>query len=557
MSIKITSEEQILNPEIRALIIKEIVDSRENRERRFDALRKHEIYRDKNKKWILQGLANEGYKDITLYQMHNRAVNISICKKLVNKLAQAYIGGVSREVEDQASQESINQISDELDFDTKQRKSDRYRQLHRNTLTMIVPVESNKEPGKHELTMRIMAPWQYDVIEDNYDPTQPRIIVLSDFHEQHQLYQDTFSDQLRGSQGRRPAGERIIAGGDAIDQTIADSPSDKGMGDTPRKFIFWSDRYHFTCDAKGKTIASDSPEDQLNPIGVLPFVNIAVDQDGFFWAEGGEDIVDGSLLINKLLTDINFITYTQGWGQLVISAPNIPKKLIGGPDNAFTFEVKEGEPNPQVFYATSNPPIADWLETVKTTLAMLLSTNDLSPRNISAKLDVSNAASGVALLIEMSESTADIQEVQKVYQDKEPEVWEIIRLWHAMYHKNKLLVERFQNIPPFNDSNVKLKFHQMKPAISEKEQLDNIEKRKNIGINTMAELIQIDNPDLSIDDAKKRAEEIAEEKKSRQQSMMGDLMKNALPKAGASPDAVDSDKDQDDNGKIQPDKSAE
>jgi hypothetical protein len=234
-----------------------------------------------------------------------------------------------------------------------------------------------------------------------------------------------------------------------------------------------------------------------------------------------------------MLTDLNFIVFVQGWGQLVISARDIPKQLVGGPDRAFLFEVKPDDPTPNVEFVTSNPPVDSWLESVRNQLALLLSTNDLSPRTIATKLDVSSFPSGIALMIEQSELTHSIEDTQNLYTDIEPLLWEVLRRWHTLYYDKKALVKNLQEIDKFEDSNVKVKFHAVKPPISEKEQLENIEKRKELGINTMVELLQLDDPDLSNDEAKRKAEEIMNEKKNRQSQMMGDVFRNALNKEGA------------------------
>jgi hypothetical protein len=546
-TIKITSEDDILKENTRKSIIDEVINGWENIDRRFSELRKHEIYRDKNRKWIMHQLFEEGFKDTTLYQMQNRASNISICRKITNKLANTYTGGVSREVDDAKSLESIELLTKELDVNTKMRKSDRYRQLFRNTLMQVVPqlnTRASKDAGKElfDLVLKPLAPWQYDVIEDPNDLTKPMIVMLSDFWEQHRRYYDFYYDHIKGSRGQRPAmGRNYIDSSNRRDDKIADSRNDKDMGDKERKIIWWSEGYHFTTDANGTVI--DTPFDGgtlniagSNPISRLPFVNITGDQDGFYWSYGGEDVVEGSLLINKQLTDVNFISFTQGWGQMVIAAENIPKVLKGGPDNAFIFQLKQDSPRPEVFFASSNPPIMDWLETIKSELAMILSTNDLAPRNIAAKLDASNAASGIAMIIEQAESIADTQDVQQLFRDREPEIWELIRRWHELYSDSESLTEDLQEIPPFEDSNVKLKFHQLKPVISEKEHLENIKARKEVGLDTMVDLIQKDNPDLTEDEAKEKADEVMKEKTERQQTMIGDIFSNTKSNLKPKPD---------------------
>lgn len=516
------NEEQILDEGFRKKIIDEIVHSNENIARKNRELRRHEIYRDMNRKWVMEALVREGFKTETLYQMENRAANISIAKKVVNKKAATYVGGVTRKADIGGDQASLDDVSDYLNIDQKMLKWDRYRELFKNTLLQIVPFadykESEEGEEKYDLMMKVLAPWQYDVIEDPIDHTKPRVVILTDFVERNQIVGDT----VLGSQGYRTGLNISFEKGDRKEQVIADSSSDDGT--ERRTFIWWSDKYHFTTDEKGKMIDTGRTEAEAsefaakgvdpkvaNPIGELPFVNNAHDQDGNFWAEGGSDIPETSILINKLLTDLNYIMFVQGWGQLVIHGRDIPKRIVGGPDNAIVLEVKDGDPTPGVFYATSNPNIDAMLSNVKTVLAMFLTTNNLSTSSISANLDANDAQSGVASLIEQAESTADLQEQQNRYRDLEQPVWEKVRKWHLLYHSKKALVAALQEITPISSSKVSLKFHQVKPTISEKEKLEEIKLRQELKLNTKTEILRIDNPQLTDEEAEKKLAEIEAE----------------------------------------------
>lgn len=530
---KFTDESQLLNEAFRKEVLKEIVNGRENLERKAQALRRHEIFRDQNKKWVMEAIKKEGFKPETVEQMRNRATNINVCGKIVKKLAQTYIGGVDRSVGEPVTakdektgkqiklpnpdQKSIEALVDELDFNTHMKTCDQYRQLQRNALIGCIPIKDTRATReargvpKYCLTMKVLSPWQYDVIEDPNDREELAVVILTDFPERIDFANDSRTDLESGAQGMRTSGTVRSGPGDGIDQIIADSPEDQNSD--KRTFIWWSDSFHFTTDINGRIIGAASPADILNPIRRLPWVNIATGQDGSFWAQGGDDVVETSLLINKKLTDVNFISFVQGWGQMVIAAMDIPKKLVGGPDNAFVFEKKDPTETVQVEYASSNPPIEAWLETVRMILALVLSTNDLSPRNIAAKLDATTAPSGIALMIENSEVMADMKDVQELFRDKEPEVWEIIRDWHTMFATNNWLEKDQQDIPTFKDADVNLKFLQMKTPISEKDKLEEMKLRKDLGIATLVDLLRQDNPDLTEEEAQTKAEELMAEKK--------------------------------------------
>lgn len=548
---KYTKQEDILDIGFRKLVISEMVNGTENLNRKAVALRKHEIFRDKNSKWVMAAIEKEGYRQITIEQMRNRVSNISICRKIIEKLAQTYVGGVERKVGDEIEltdnkglkkkvsgpdQVSLDALEDTLDVDTAFKKVDAYRQLFKNTTLQVVPKlcsEETEEAGsdKYDIQLKALAPWEYDVIEDPNNAEEAAVYILTDFPERNRYIGNLTSDE----QGFRTAVTVPDREGDGKDQIIADSPADKGANTKDRTFIWWTNKYHFTTDLTGTIIKDKSPADNLNPIGTKPFIDVCVNQDGFYWATGGDDVVEASILINKKMTDVNFISFVQGWGQLVVAAKDVPKKLVGGPDNAFIFNLQPGDPTPIVQFASSNPPIKDWLETIKMTLALVLTTNNLSSRSLSADLDVKSVASGIALLIENSEVITSIQDVQVLFQDKEPEFWELLSKWHTLYAETNSLVEELQEIAPMKQTDVSLKFTQVRPPMSETEKLQDLTLRKQLGINTMVDLIKKDNPDLSDEEAQAKAEEVIADKVKQAQLMI--KLMPATP-GGTNPDGT-------------------
>jgi len=269
-------------------------------------------------------------------------------------------------------------------------------------------------------------------------------------------------------------------------------------------------------------VITDAPEENVNPFEVKTIIPIAQEQDGSFWPISGGDVVDGDLLINKIISDINFIAFHQGWGVLFIEGMNIPKVINPSPDNAVIFTKQNPDDPPAVFkYESSNPPLGDWMDTVKMQVSMLLSSNGLAPKNIEmSSFTAKNVESGVSKLVDESEVMSSVQDTQKLYQDKEPEIWEAIRKEHKFYFDKGLLIPDLMEIKPFEDSNVKLKFNEVRPPLSEAETLDNIKRRKDLGINTMLDLIKKDNPDLSDEDAEEKLKEILTEKIDRQKQFM-------------------------------------
>lgn len=529
-NVRIFKEEQILDAGYRKKVIQEI-KAPENLVRKQNELKKYDIYRDRTIKWVIEKLIKDGLKESTLRQMENRASNISICRKVVNKLARSYQGGVIREVKDQNSQIAVSELTRLLNVNQKMKKSDRYRQLHKNCMLQPIPeLSSNETEGeqkKYRLKVKVLSPWQYDVIEDLNDHEQAKVVILSDFIEKNSYLRNIESaDDAGRAQGLVPNFQQ----GNRRDETIADSPDDAGSPPKKEHFIWWSDRYHFVTDAQGNVISELSPPDLLNPIGLKPFVNVAEDQDGEFWAQGGDDLVDGSVLINTLITDMFSIAYIQGWGQMVVvGGPGVTSKQIeGGPHTAIFLEPEPGDTvQPSVSFESANPPLDMWMRAIEQYVALLLTTNDLSPSAVSTRMDAAQFPSGIAMLIEQSEATNSIEDKQECYKYAERQMWEILKRWQNTLLASDSLTEEFKAVGAFEDSNVTVRFLSPKQVVSEKEKLENLKARKDLGINTLLDLIKIDNPDLTEEEAVKKLADILKEKLNRMAEMMAQGMNQA------------------------------
>lgn len=511
---KLRSEQDLLDPKIRANVIAEITSS-ENVNRRNEYLKRYEIYKDLTSKWVIKSLQEEGLKRETIALMSTRASNVSIARKIVNKLARTYVGGVSRETSNGTGTNiQLDELAQLLDFDQKQKKSDRYRELYKNCAIQFVPEQVGDDDNpSFKIKMRILSPWQYDVIEDQHDREIPKCYILSDFTEQNQgMFAAT--EQQAGIH----YGKRALRTTDKMDNIIADDPSDAGLGKKKRTFIWWSDHYHFTTDEKGEIIPELSPEEGLNPIEMLPIVNIAEEQDGQFWAEGGSDITDGSILVNKIITDMFSIAYIQGFGQFVITGKNLKEKIVMGPHHAiqFDYDPEDGDPQPSVSVVSANPPLEMWMRSVEQYVALLLSTNNLSPRMVSTSLDAVNFPSGIAMLIEMSEATDDISDKQESYKDSERLEWEIVKRWQNYLFDRNALADKFAEIGRLpEDLDVMIRFHEQKPVVTEDQKLANIKARRELGINSEVELLMIDNPDLTQQQAEEKLLKIKQERLER------------------------------------------
>jgi hypothetical protein len=509
---KLINEEQLLDENFRKLVLKEI-NGEENKERKKEARIRYDIFKDGTRKYVVERMKEELTAE-TFREVKHRTANISILRKIVDKKSMVYRHGALREANEHPKQDeyqaALDFYSDELNHNTKMKKVNKYLELQKNCAYFVAPY-LNTKTGKHNLRSQVLSPYAYDVIPDAQNPEIPRVYVFSYFSPNSTPSRASEPNQS----GMRPEEQRKNAvlnfrQGDGVDQIIADSPADQNEG---MNYIWWSDTYHFTTNSKGEVLPGMQDETLLNPIGKMPIVNFAKDQDASFWAIGGDDLVSGAILINQLLTDMYFIAKLQGQGIFYLIGPKVPKTLKVGPSDAILMEVKEGDPPVQVGFASSSPPLGDHMSMIEQYVALLLSTNNLEPGTVRGELSATTAASGIQEIIRMSENIDDIEDQREVYRDTEPEIFDIVVKWHNLYLDRGVLAEdnaELGSIP--EDAEFSLKFPAPVMFQTEKEKLEVIDKRRSLNLDSMIDSVMRDNTDLSREDAEAKLLQILEDK---------------------------------------------
>jgi hypothetical protein len=508
---RIQNEEELLNRDVRKRIIDEII-APENQARKDKAYKRYRIFKDMTKEFVISELMKQFSKK-TVDEMSFSISNISLVRKIVDKLSRVYSGGVAREIPGSEEEtKSLEAIADEICINQSMKKANRLLKLHKNILVMPKPCPETYQDGSksYDIKLDVLSPYLYDVVEDYYDREKPLAVILSNYKREDALNyapdpgrRDRFG-QVPGASGSYTNNQ---------DDSIADDPRD--AQDQPKdSYVFWSSRYHFTCNKSGIII---SGPDIVNPINVLPAVSISSEQDGQYWSQGGDDLIDAAVLVNSMITHLNYIGVLQGYGQFYMTGKSLPANVIVGPNKVIKLEYEEGEPKPELGYAQANPMLSELMKAVEMHVALTLTTNNLTTSGVSMQLSGSGSfASGIAMMIDKSESMEDVKDQEQIFKDAEYDIWERIGLWMDVYGSKKLLEPSLQEIPfPQDIDSMSVKFHGMQPIMSEAEKLDNLKKRKDLGISTMTDLLLIDNQSLTKDQAKDKLIEIANERASK------------------------------------------
>lgn len=504
---KLKDEMQLLNEDFRKAVIDEI-EGNENQARKSNMKKRYDIYKDNTKPYVLEMFDQESQDQEAVEEVVNRAANVSFCRKIIEKKSLIYKDGVRREIlsDNPDAQQQLDKIIDMTNFNSKMKKVNKYAELFKNAVVQVMPYLDPSEK-RYSYIVKVLQPYLYDVIEDQDNPEIARVYIFS-YYNPNVSGKSYAPENESGMRERSGTSSHNIKTGDGRDQIIADSPDDFGV--EAKEYVWWSNDFHFTTDEKGVIISGKQEDDLRNPIGLIPFYNFSQDQDGQFWAVGGDDIIDGSILLNLLLSDLFYIAKYQGMGIGYMFGKGVPKNMKVGASSFISLELEEGDPTPQIGFATSSPPIEAHLAMIDKYISFVLETNNL----IGAKGSISgDAQSGIHEMIMRAENINDLEDQREMYRDGEPQIFKILARWHNLYYDNDLLINELQEIGRIDDTQkLRIKFQDAQPFMTEKEKLEIIEKRLNLGLDSMIDAIKKDNSDLSDEEAQEKLRIILEQR---------------------------------------------
>ena len=549
---RIKKESEILDETTRAKIIEQI-EASENKARKDEAYKRHMVWKDQTKDYVRDNLLRLLDAE-TVQEMEYCLSNVSIAKKIIDKLARVYSHGVERAFNDNdEATEALQCLSDKLKANSNLKTLNRILKLQRNATLYIKPVCSydKNEEKVWRPSWVAMAPYLYDVIEQDNDRTVPLVYVLSNYERPSNIL--GAGQGLAEAAARHSVSSSIPRAGNGRDELIADNKEDEDLL-PKKKYIWWSDSYHFTTMGtslvdpdSGEPMIIQDLEKMENPIGEKPFVDMHIDQEGSYWATGGNDLIDAAVLINCMLTNAHHIGVTQGYGQLVVTGSNIPTTIRLGPNKMIGLPQESSEdPAPSAEFITANPPLAALQDQIEMYLALLLTTNNLSTNGISANLQGGiTAPSGIALAIDKADSLEDVMDQREMFKQAESPAWVITAKWLQLFNQNNELQEDYEDcVIPETEPVVQFKDAQM--IMSEAEKLDNIKRRQEMNLNTEIELIMKDR-NVSREEAEVILKQILEEKIERQMSAVNNIFTPSENEEPAEEEEEEEDEDSQDD----------
>lgn len=455
------------NSGLRSTVINAI-KGEENKRRKAESLKRYEVYKERQGRYIIEKLREE-FSQKTVDEMR-KILSINVAPAIINQLSSIYNNeperAFSNATEDQ--QELLERIYFHGGFDPRLRNANRYFKLHSQCAIQVLP--SN---GK--ITMRVLQPHQYDVIPSDVDPEIGEVYLVNVFDKFEFLGGTNsggdVSNPSRGGFSLR--GSEII---DGTNQKIGDADDYKAKQD---RYEVWSKDFNFIMNGKGEILS----EDTTNPIGELPFIDVAgCDKDFEFWIRRTNGIVEFTLDFGKILSDVANVVRLQSYAQAIIASDKEPTGLQVGPDKMIWLQLDPNNPGfqPKFEFVSPSPDLQGSLDFLDMVLRLFLTSMGVDPKEISGKLEAKSYTSGVDRLLAMISKFEASKADMDIFRYVEDQIFKLIKLWSNVYNSlpesANTLDKDFHGPILSDDIEMEVKFSEPQAVQTESEKQDSVIK---------------------------------------------------------------------------------
>jgi hypothetical protein len=423
-------------------ILQELCSEAE-KERRLQELNSYRIYEGELHKFVQEKLKMLYPKTWDCYNL----ADYNIHKKIVDKKSKSYIKPPLRQLENEKESTLYSDIVNEFNFNDAMKLIDRYKNQHKYCgLGVIRERQQLTEGGfKDRYNFWALAPYEFCVHRD----------------QNGEIYAWSI-----------PTGKD----GDFDVWTI------------------WTSESHIKLRTKNYLAFDIIPipgnEEMKNPYGIIPFVYVPMDISGFY--PYPSSLPRQSVELNANLS-IYLTSGNMQIGQLVLRYPkNQPLEWVTqGLMTAIKLpqDTKEGAPKTEASYISPAPNLEGHKESILTFMMMILDEHGINSNQVVKGGD--RFTSGFDRLI----ANADVQDViednQEIYTRVENAVYKIVQYMNL----------KDGNFT-FKSDKLKVKFSRPKILSSDSEKLDNLKKKKELGLWEEWELLLEADPNLTETEAK-------------------------------------------------------
>lgn len=476
----------------------EEIGSAENMMRKQESFNDYEIFNDRIKPYVCDELAIQlGAKSAAQIPAIS---TLNVGKFVAENEATIYNNDPAREFENatESDSDATEKLYKDLQFNSKLQKSNKLFKYRNQAMLQAVPVADY-------LDLRVIQAHNLDVIPDEQDATKAYAVIVSNFDKS--LY--------------------MKSGQDGTNQVIAD-PDDYKK--TLQRFVVWTPTSNFVMNGNGDIVS----EIIDNPIGQLPFVDIAKDKDYEFFIRLGQVLSDFTVQYNVSWSDLMYINRMQGFSVGVLKGdPNLkPESMTIAPAKLLFLPQNPNNPDSklEMEFMNPNPNLDASIKLIEKLLANFLFMRGVDSKKISSALSGGSASysSAVERLLALVDEFEATKEDFDLYQQVETKLFEIVKKYLVVLSGANVINPKYRVSPSFDKAELKISFHTPQMLETKSEQLENAKKKIDLGISDdVSILMELEN--LSEDDAQEKIDAIQSRKASK-------LLNSVVPAAVEPPE---------------------
>lgn len=459
----------ILDPEVVKKLIED-VNSPKNIQRKRNEYINYEIGENQLRKYVKDKIRLMYPKTHAMFTISD----YSLVKKIRNKKSKAYKEAPLRKLDVESEASEYNELLKLGRFNDAMKLIDKIYNQHFYAGMFFELAEDNKRIKFYPL-----RPYEFDIVKD--DNGEMICLILS----------------YPGSNVTQGTGDKVISGNRA----------DEDMKRVV--YSFWTNESHVVVEAthnkenkiKGDLDFQELPDNpkSINPFSLIPFAYIPYDFNEDYPA--GSPLPEQTIELNSMISTYLSSANMQ-IGQLVLSYPkDQPIGVVSqGMMTAITLpQSKEETDKPSTAqYISPAPNLSGHREAIITFMMLILDENDINSDQ------VINGAEKFTSALDRMISQADVQHIiednQESYTRFEQESFNVINAMTGGYYKS---------------TNLTTIYVKPKLLMSDTEKLKNIKERYEMGMIEEFEKLILDNPNLTVEEAKAKLLRINEERKQR------------------------------------------
>ncbi len=405
-----------------------------------------------------------------------RVPSINLLIRIIDKLSRVYSEPVTRTPSEEADKALVEWYEREAGVSDVLSSGNRMFNLHK--CAALEPFVENGKPKLRVLPAHQFLPFS----DDPVNPLRPTVFI-----------------KFMGSDRSMPFtdldGQKV-----GVDEVR-----------TVSVFYLYSDDEFMILDSEGRHRTDRMSErgyDGSNPVGRIPFVY--VNRSDFRLVPLPDtDTLDNTVLIPKLLADLNYAVQFQSHSIFVATDVELPADLSLSPDTVW--DIKSSGDGPQGRIDTIKPSVdIQWvLELVKTTLAMWLESRNIRAGDM-GQVSPGDAASGVARIIDEADATQDRQSQCLRFQTAERALWELLRDMHNHWVDSGQLTAPHAKFS--NALTVSVRFGDQKPVVTDRERIEVVGLKLDRGLMSIRQALKEVYPNWSDAEVARHIQDMREDR---------------------------------------------